>query len=132
MWRAAFLPWPMATVTVRSAGTMSPPAKRPAWPVIMVAGSTGDDAVVDLEARYAVEQREIDVLAEREHDRVGLERLELAGRLREALLVELHPLDRQPPARRCLIVDSHLALTPSSSASSTSKSCAGIRSRVRR
>ena len=35
MCRAAFLPWPMPTVTVRSAGTMSPPAKTPAWPVIM-------------------------------------------------------------------------------------------------
>ena len=39
MWRAAFLPWPTATVTVRSAGTMSPPAKMPGWPVIM-SGST--------------------------------------------------------------------------------------------
>ena len=34
MWRAAFLPWPMATVTVRSAGTMSPPTKMPGCPVI--------------------------------------------------------------------------------------------------
>ena len=32
MWRAAFLPWPTATVTVRSAGTMSPPAKMPGAP----------------------------------------------------------------------------------------------------
>jgi hypothetical protein len=29
MWRAAFLPWPTPTVTVRSDGTMSPPAKMP-------------------------------------------------------------------------------------------------------
>ena len=34
MFRAAFLPWPIATVTVRSAGTMSPPAKIPGCPVI--------------------------------------------------------------------------------------------------
>ena len=34
MWRAAFLPWPTPTVTVRSLGTMSPPAKTPGQPVI--------------------------------------------------------------------------------------------------
>ena len=50
MWRAAFLPWPTPTVTVRSAGTMSPPAKIPGWPVIMF-GPTCDDAVLDLDAR---------------------------------------------------------------------------------
>ena len=51
------------------------------------------DAVLDREPRHAVEQREIDVLPERQHQRVGLERLELAGRLREALGVERHLLD---------------------------------------
>ena len=91
MWRAAFLPWPMPTVTVRSAGTMSPPAKIPGWPVIMSADL--HDAVVDLDARHAVEQRQVGLLAQGEHQRVGLELLELAGRLREARLVELHPLD---------------------------------------
>ena len=50
-------------------------------------------AVLDLQSGHAVEQRQIDVLAEREHQRVGLQRLEFAGRLREALLVELHLLD---------------------------------------
>ena len=113
MWRAAFLPWPTATVTVRSAGTMSPPAKMPGWPVIR-SGPTCDDAVLDLDARHAVEQDEIGLLAEREHERVGLELLELAGRLREAGLVELHPLDhelalvgvldrRQPPHQDALL-----------------------------
>ena len=94
MLRAAFLPWPMATVTVRSAGTMSPPAKTPGWPVIRF-GPDLDDAVVDLDARHPLEQREVGLLAEREHERVGLELLELAGRLREAGLVELHPLEHQ-------------------------------------
>ena len=50
-------------------------------------------AVLDLQSRHAVEQRQVDVLPEREHQRVGLQRLELAGRLREALVVEPHLLD---------------------------------------
>ncbi len=73
---------------------MSPPAKTPAWPVIMF-GPTLHDAVVDLDPGHAVEQREVGLLAEREHERVGLELLELAGGLREAGLVELHLLDHE-------------------------------------
>ena len=42
-----------------------------------------------------VEQREVGVLAQRQHQRVGLELLELAGGLGEAGLVELHLLDHQ-------------------------------------
>ena len=53
------------------------------------------DAVVDLDPGHAVEQREVGLLAEREHERVGLELLELAGRLREAGLVELHLLEHE-------------------------------------
>ena len=91
------------------------------------------DAVVDLDARHAVEQRQVGLLAEREHERVGLELLELAGRLREPGLVELHLLEHEPPASACADRREPLAsATPSSSASSTSESCAGIRSRVRR
>ena len=40
MLRAAFLPCPTPTVTVRSLGTASPPAKTPGAPVIRVTGST--------------------------------------------------------------------------------------------
>ena len=40
MLRAAFLPWPTPTVTVRSLGTASPPAKTPGAPVISVEGVT--------------------------------------------------------------------------------------------
>ena len=47
------------------------------------------------EARHAVEQREIGLLAEREHERVGRELLGFAGRLREAALVEHHLLEHQ-------------------------------------
>jgi hypothetical protein len=75
-------------------GTMSPPAKMPAWPVIMPA-STWTDAVVDSQSRHAGEQAEVDVLAQRQHQRVGLDGLELAGRLREAVLVERHLLHHQ-------------------------------------
>ena len=42
MWRAAFLPCPTPTVTVRSLGTMSPPANTPGLPVI----SDGDTITV--------------------------------------------------------------------------------------
>ncbi len=58
-------------------------------------GADLDDAVLDREAGHAVEQRQVDVLPERQHQRIGLERLELAGRLREALVVERHLLDGQ-------------------------------------
>ena len=47
MWRAAFLPCPTPIVTVRSLGTMSPPANTPGHPVISV--------VVDLDRAVALE-----------------------------------------------------------------------------
>ncbi len=53
------------------------------------------DAVVDLEPRHAVQQRQVGFLAEGEHERVRLQLLGLAGRLREAGLVELHLLQQQ-------------------------------------
>ena len=61
-----------------------------------------DDAVLDLEAGHAVEQREVGLLAEREDEGVRLELLELAGRLRKAVLVELHPLEHEPAFVRLL------------------------------
>ena len=93
MLRAAFLPWPTATVTVRSDGHHVAAGEDARCPVIMF-GPTFTTPSLDFEARHAVEQRQIDVLAEREHQRVGLDRLELAGGLRETLLVERHLLDR--------------------------------------
>jgi hypothetical protein len=60
-----------------------------------------DHAVGHFEPRHAVSSRtEIDVLAQGQHHRVGLQRFELAGRLREALLVELHLLDGDLSRRR--------------------------------
>jgi hypothetical protein len=55
-------------------------------------GPHPDDAVLDLDPRHAVEEREVGLLPEREHERVRAKLLELAGRLREAVLVELHAL----------------------------------------
>jgi hypothetical protein len=86
-----------------------------------------DDAVLDRQAGHAVEQREVDVLAERQHQRVGLQRLELSpvgcGKpLSSSAIFSTVSV----PSSACLIVDSHLIITPSCSASSTSKSCAGI------
>ncbi|MNR49492.1 hypothetical protein D3C85_1688730 [compost metagenome] len=39
MWRAAFLPWPVAMVTVRSEGTMSPPANSPGTSVMRLSAT---------------------------------------------------------------------------------------------
>ena len=59
-----------------------------------------DDPVLDLEPRDPVEQREVGLLPEREHERVGLELLQLARRLREAGLVQLHLLEHELARRR--------------------------------
>ena len=95
---AAFLPWPMATVTVRSAGTMSRP--RRCRGIRHHVGADDDHAVGDLQAGYAVEEAEVGFLSEREDQRVGFELLELAGRLREAGVVEFHALDDERRRRR--------------------------------
>ena len=58
-------------------------------------GATCTTPSLIAEPGHAVEQRQVDVLAERKHQRVGFERLEFAGRLRKALVVELHLLDRE-------------------------------------
>ena len=59
--------------------------------------SDADDAVGHLDLRDPLDQAEIGVLAEGEHERVGLELVELAGRLGVAAVVELHPFDDQTP-----------------------------------
>jgi hypothetical protein len=91
-----------------------------------------DDTIGHLQPGNAFEQAEVDVLTECEHQRVGFDGFELAGRLRKALAVEGHLFDGQRGFVACLMVDSHLTMMPSCSASSSSKSCAGILSRVRR
>ena len=131
MWRAACLPWPIADGDGALGGHHVAAGEDP-----RVAGhhvrADLDDAVVDLEPVDAVEQREVGLLAEREDERVGLELLGLAGRLREAGLVELHPLEHEPALVGLLDRREPLHQDALSRASSTSKSCAGMRSRVRR
>ena len=95
MCRAAFLPWPIAIVTVRSRGTMSPPAKMPGMAGHHVGADHDGAVLLELDARRPAQERDVGVLAERQDTRVGLERLELPGRLRPAMLVELHHLDRE-------------------------------------
>ena len=80
-------------MTVRSDGTMSPPAKMPATPVIMLAPTWTTPSFTSRPGN-ALQQRQIDILAEREHDGIRLQGFEFAGRLRKALVVERHLLDR--------------------------------------
>jgi hypothetical protein len=68
---------------------MSPPAKMPGWPCHHVR-SDRYRAVLDRETRHAIEQRQVDLLAECQHQRVRLQRFELARRLRKSLVVERH------------------------------------------
>jgi hypothetical protein len=59
-------------------------------------GSDHDGSVLlEIDSRHAAQEAGIGVLAQREHDRVGLELFELSGRARPAFLVQLHHLDRQ-------------------------------------
>ena len=99
MWRAAFFPCPMATVTVRSAGTMSPPAKIPGCPVIMFGPTWTTPSATSIPGTPSSEG-EVGLLPEREDERVGRQLLELAGRLGEAGLVELHPLEDEHARHR--------------------------------
>ena len=93
MWRAAALPCPAATVTLRTPGTMSPPGEE-AGPVGHERRRHPDDAVAgDLDAGHAAQELGVGLLAERQHDGVGGQRLVAAGRLRPAVGVELHHLD---------------------------------------
>src|SRR3546814_12513544 len=50
---------------------------------------------LELDARHSLQEAAVGLLAERQHHRVSLERLELAGRLWPASRIEFHDLDRQ-------------------------------------
>ncbi|EXI73934.1 MAG: hypothetical protein AW07_02072 [Candidatus Accumulibacter sp. SK-11] len=53
------------------------------------------DSVAHLQAGNALEKAEVDVLTEREHQGVGFDGFELAGRLGKAFAVEGHLFDGQ-------------------------------------
>ena len=87
------MPCPTPTVTVRSLGTMSPPANTPGQPVISALETRTVPSASNSTPGTAAQERGVGLLAEREDDRVRGERLEPPGRLREARFVELHHLD---------------------------------------
>ena len=131
MWRAAFLPCPMATVTVRSAGTMSPPAKMPSCEVIMLGPTFTTPPSI---SRPGTRSR-----SERSTSCPSAITTESASSVSNSPVGCGTPFSSScifstviAPSPASLMVDSHLMSTPSSIASCTSKSCAGIFSRVRR
>ena len=129
---AAFLPCPTPTVTVRSAGTMSPPANTPGQPVIMVA----DTCTVPSRANSTSGTwRRNAVSVSWPSARITVSAVSASNR----------PVGRGYPAEsssiastvssgpsNAVIVRSQWIRTPSCSASSASCSCAGICARVRR
>jgi hypothetical protein len=121
-----------ATVTLRSAGTMSPPAKRPARPVIMVAGSTRTtpSSISRPATRSSSERSTSWPSASTTESAVSVSKMPVPHGLPFSSSSILSIVRVPSPTR--LMVESHLTRTPSSSASSTSNSCAGMRSRVRR
>ena len=78
--RAAFLPWPTPTVTVRSLGTMSPPANTPGQPVIIDGVTTTLPPRSNSTPGNAAEERGVRPLTKGEDDGVRGELLEAPGR----------------------------------------------------
>ena len=131
MLRAARLPWPIATVTERSYGTMSPPAKIPGQPVIMSGPTATTPSSTTRPGTPSSSERSVSWPSARTSESasssssspVGCGKPDSSSSIRSTTSV---------PASTCLIVVSQLNSTPSSSASASSDSCAGIRSLVRR
>ena len=132
MYRAAFFPWPTPTVTVRSAGTMSPPAKMPGQPVIIEAETSTVPSLLN-STPGTRRRNSVSVSCPSARMRVS------------AASVSKRPVGCGNPfssssmtstvssgPSNAVIVRSQLIRTPSRSASSASSSWAGIRSRVRR
>jgi NADPH-dependent glutamate synthase beta subunit-like oxidoreductase len=53
IFKAAFFPWPMAAVAVRSEGTISPPAKNPSLPVIMLESTCTTPSLITMPSIFA-------------------------------------------------------------------------------
>ena len=140
MWRAAFLPCPTPTVTVRSLGTMSPPANTPGAAGHQRRRDPHGAVALELHAGHLAQEGGVGLLAQRQDHRVRRERLEPPGRLREAGLVQLHRLDLQLRAvegrDRPQPVDPHAlalgVLGLLERARASARGCAGRRSAPRR
>ncbi len=87
------LPCRTPTVTVRSAGTMSPPANTPGAPVINVRGHLHSAVALELHTWHRAQEGRVALLAEREDQGIRVERLDPPRGLRVARFVELHHLD---------------------------------------
>ncbi len=119
------------TVTVRSAGIMSPPAKIPGEPVIRSGATSTTPSSVATPGTPSSRPRSDSCPSARtsasaasvSSSPVGCGKPLSSSSMRSSV---------STPASACFTVESHFLRTPSSSASSTSKSWAGIRSRVRR
>ena len=131
MLRAAFLPWPTPTVTVRSAGTMSPPAKIPACPVIMFGPTCTTPSSTSIPATSSSSERSASWPRARITESASSSSSSPVGWGKPVSSSSIFSTVTLPPST-CLMVESQRIITPSSSASSTSNSWAGIRSRVRR
>ena len=94
MARAARLPWPMASVSVRAPATMSPPANTPGRAVIMSAptGTTPPSTAISGVPSSSDRSASCPSASTTES---AAQLLDLAGGLGEAVVVELHPLDRE-------------------------------------
>ncbi len=131
MLRAAFLPWPTPTVTERSSGTMSPPAKTPGQPVIMFGPTATTPSSTSSPGTPSSSERSVSWPSASTSESASSSSISPVGWGKPVSSSSIRSIISLPSST-CLIVDSHLISTPSSSASSTSDSCAGIRSRLRR
>ena len=131
MWRAAFLPWPTATVTVRSDGTMSPPANTPAKPVIMLGPTWTTPSLTASPGTPSSSDRSTSWPSASTSESASSVSNSPVGCGKPFSSSSIFSTVSTPSSMR-LMVESHFIMTPSCSASSTSKSCAGMRSRVRR
>ena len=121
----------MPTVTVRSSGTMSPPAKIPRCPVIMFGATLTTPSSTSIPSTPSSSDRSVSWPSASTTESASSSSSSPVGCGKPVSSSSIFSI-RSRPSSACLIVDSQRIITPSSSASSTSKSWAGMRSRVRR
>ena len=132
MWRAAFLPCPTPIVTVRSLGTMSPPANTPGAPVI----SDSDTITVPSRSNSTpgtARRNALSVSCPSARITVSAARVSMrpVGCGKPDSSSSITSTCSSGPSK-AVIVRSQLIRTPSRSATSASSTWAGICPRVRR
>ena len=121
----------MATVTVRSEGTMSPPAKTPAIPVIIWELTWTTPSSMWMSRAFSMSPRSASWPNAMIRESAPSSSYSPVGWGNPWSSSSIFSIVSVPPSA-CLTVDSHRIMMPSSSASRTSESWAGMRSRVRR